>query len=672
MRTLRPFAAIAFVVYLSSGTAARATDEEIVAPAVAVMEETIITATRSPRMLRDVPANTSVLTAEDLQRSAARKLDDVLRLTPGIDVDRPMGILYTTPAVSVRGMGGRSSEGRTLVLLDGVPINNSYSGGVAWNSFATADIERIEVVRGAASALYGSHAMGGVINLISRGWARQSQSMAKISFASQNTPIVEAYHSASVGRVDLSLTANRLSSDGYIVVPREKRKDYDQERTMAATSVGARLRYALGADASLTVNATHHADDVNAGRPLYNGTSAQDRFSLAYQGLVGEMDWQGAIYANLDDYEWTYDTGTAKDLVNYVSNQPKKQVGMSGRTTIPLGPASKLTLALDYKWGQVDSRDRYVQVERRVETSGTQQAFGLAVESEFTLHDRLILYAGARYDGINTFDGSSLDTDVDAARNTYDDQTHHNISPKAGLVYHPDPVTTLRASVGRAFQAPSLYNLYRTWKYYSTTYAGNPGLDPERLTSYEVGVDRTFGSRVLGRLTLYRNNADDFIYSITTDVENKIKSKQNVGEVTMQGVETEISVFPVTGLSLSAAYTFNESTIETFQDNPDLEGKLLIYAPKHKLSMTARYADPRLLTADVTARLVGERFSDDANGDDKALESYYLIDLRLARRVHDALEATVAVTNLLDRDYEEKRGYLAPGRLLSAGVTLWR
>jgi len=672
MGNLRRFTAITIAICLSPGAVALAGEDPVVGSAITQMEEIIVTATRSPRMLRDVPANTTVLTAEDMERSAARQLDDLLRLTPGIDIDRPMGVLYTSPAVSVRGMGGRASEGRTLVLLDGVPINNSYSGGVAWNSFAATDIERIEVVRGAASALYGSNAMGGAINLITRGWSSQSQTTARLSFASQNTPATEVRHSASLGRVAYTLTGTYLNSDGYIVVPEEKRKDYDQERTMESSSVGARMRYALSPDATLTLNATHYTDDANAGRPLYTGTSTQDRFSLTYSGLVGGLNWQGGFFANLDDYEWTYDTGSAKDLVNYVSNQPKKQLGMSGRTTMPLGPSNNLSLAIDYKWGQVDSEDRYVQVERRVETSGKQQTFGLAADNEFTPNDRLSLFIGARYDVINTFDGSALDTDVDAARMAYDDQTHHNVSPRLGLVYHPDQATTLRASVGRAFQAPNLYNLYRTWKYYSTTYAGNPDLDPERLTSYEVGVDRTFGSRILGRLTLYRNNADDFIYSILTDVENKIKTKQNVGEVKMQGLEAEISVFPATELSLSAAYTYNESTIESFEDNPDLDGKYLTYAPKHKVSVSAGYADPRLLTADLTTRFVAERFSDDANTDAKTLDSYFLVDLRLARRVTDAFEISMAVTNILDRDYEEKSGYLAPGRLISAGLTLRR
>jgi len=162
------------------------------------------------------------------------------------------------------------------------------------------------------------------------------------------------------------------------------------------------------------------------------------------------------------------------------------------------------------------------------------------------------------------------------------------------------------------------------------------------------------------------------VLGITTDVENKIKTKQNVGEVKMQGLEAEISVFPARELSLAAAYTYNESTIESFEDNPDLDGKDLTYAPKHKVSVSAGYADPRLLTVDLTARFVGERFSDDANTDAKTLESYFLVDLRLARRVLDAFEVSMAVTNILDRDYEEKRGYLAPERLISAGLTLRR
>lgn len=636
------------------------------------MEEVVVTATRTPHRIKDVPTNTSVLTSEDLDRTAAKKPDDLLRLTPGVDVDRPVGIVYTAPVVSVRGMGGRSAAGRTLVLLDGVPINDAYGGDVNWNSLSTVEIKRIEVVRGAGSALYGSRAMGGVINLITKGWTQKARTTAKFSYASMNTPAAEFYHSTWLGKFGYAVTGAFLKTDGYIVVPKEKRKEYDRKRTMDSKNFGGKLIWSLTPNASVTLNATHYEEDANAGRKYYHGSTTADRLNLTYEGAAERITWQGTLFANLEELEWTYDTGKLKDKINYVNTNPKRQWGLSGKSTFMVAPSNKLTVELDYIGGKMDSKDDYKQKDRRVEATGRQQTFGLSMENEFSASDQLVLTVGARYDHVRTYDGSSTDTDMDPATRTYEDKSYDNFSPRIGVVYHPEDVTTIRASVGRAFQAPNLYNLYRTWKYYSTTYLSNPDLDPEWLTSFEVGIDRTFKDRLLARVTFYRNNARDFIYSVLVDAENKIKQKQNVGKVTMQGVEAELSVRPVRGASLSLAYTYNESKIEEFEEDPELEGKYLTYAPKHKVSFTVGYDDPKLFTVDLIGRYVGERFGDDKNTDKRNMESYFVMDLKLSRKVGEHFEVSLGVENLADKIYEEKVGYEVPGRLITGSVTVRR
>ncbi len=634
------------------------------------MDQVVVTATRAPRRLSELPANTSVIGAEELQQSAAQSLDDALRLTPGIDIDRPVGVLFTSPAVSMRGMGGRASEGRTLVMVDGVAMNDPYTGGVAWNSLTPGSIERIEVVRGAASSIYGSHAMGGVINVISRTWTEQAQLDARLSYGSRNTPSVEAGYSGWHGRLGYAINGSWLSSAGYITVPQDSRQAFDQERTMDSYSLGARLRWAASPGLNATLNAAHYAEEANAGRPLYKGESSTQRLSLTLDGLTEPVEWQGSVYGVFRDSEWTYDTWPARDQVSYVSDQPMHKIGASSRATLQGIPWGALTVAADMSRGEVDNKDVYHQIERRVETSGAQTVMGMSAEQEVNATNRLSVLVSARYDYTRNTDGVALDTDGSLDPQRFPEKTYHSLNPRLGLVYRPDEYTTVRASSGRAFQAPGLYSLYRTWVWGTTTYAGNPDLEPERLTSYEIGVDRTFGHLMLGRVTLYRNDARDFIYSMLTDPDNSIHTRENVGEVKMQGVETEITLFPAPALSLTAMYTFNESVIEAFAPNPDLEGKLLTYAPRHKLNLIASYRDPRRGSAQLAARMVGKRYANDANT--QVLDDYWLVDLTLSRTVVQGVEASFAVTNLLDNDYEEKRGILAPPRLARVGLTFNR
>ncbi|RLA92715.1 MAG: TonB-dependent receptor, partial [Deltaproteobacteria bacterium] len=130
------------------------------------LEEVVVTATRHETPVEEVPASVTVITREQIEASSGMRVDDILRKYAGIDVRRPSGFLSHSATVSMRGMG--SMPGRTLVLLDGIPLNKADTGTVNWDLLRAEDIERIEIVRGPASALYGSNAMGGVINIITR------------------------------------------------------------------------------------------------------------------------------------------------------------------------------------------------------------------------------------------------------------------------------------------------------------------------------------------------------------------------------------------------------------------------------------------------------------------------------------------------------------------------
>ncbi len=278
--------------------------------------------------------------------------------------------------------------------------------------------------------------------------------------------------------------------------------------------------------------------------------------------------------------------------------------------------------------------------------------------------DAFIINLGGRFDRYENHDGKGHDeTQTPTLESRYERDTFTAFSPKIALLYRITEDTSIKGSIGKAFRAPTIYDLYRTWIYGDYIYASNPDLDPESVLSYEVGLEQAlFGSGLL-RVTAYQSDAEDFIYSITPDLnEPKHKIKTNVGKVQIRGVEVELGYALSEAFDFSANYTYNESKIKEFDPDPSLEEKYLTDVPKHKASASIGYKNPSIINAKASVRYVGERYSDDKNTEAKNYEAYTLVDLKLSRAINKYVVLEVSVEDLFDKTYEEY--YVSPGRVI--------
>ena len=639
------------------------------------LDEIVVTATKTERSIDSLAASVSVITKEEIQKSAAYRVDDLLRELPGVTVRSYHGIVSssTTNDVSMRGLTG---ESRVLVLKDGISINDPYGGAVEWNEVDINDIERIEVVRGTGSALYGSNAMGGVINIITKKPEKKMKSVAEISYGSMNTGGMSLSNSATFGKFGYQISGSYLDSDGYCDVVKEKRKPYHGDKAVERYTVNGKLSYEIDPSSSLIFSSAVY-DQEATGRYDIDGYEVVDekgRYMLHYQKKGTRWHLKAEAYKNDDDSHYTspyYDSATKTyNAIKYISYNEQDTLGATIQFSMDLTDKNTLTLGTDYKHGKIERHDDYLTSVRNIKVKGTQAYTALFIQDEISMGENLSVVLGGRYDWWKSYDGYGYDDEATPLETDYPEKSDQSFNPKIGVNYHPFKGTTLKGSVGTAFKAPTLSDLYRTYVGPSSTYRANPDLDPEKLLSYEIGVDQSLGDKVRISTTLYETQAEDFVYNVYAEtIDNqKYYDKINVGKVRIRGLEIGADFMVDQEWSFFVNATFNRSKVTEFKSDPELEDKYLAHTPKSTYVFGINYDNPDIITAKFTGRYVGERYNDDKNT--TGLDTYFTTDLKLSRQLGKNVTASLSITNINDVKIEEVSGYESPGRMVMGSIKM--
>jgi iron complex outermembrane receptor protein len=268
-----------------------------------------------------------------------------------------------------------------------------------------------------------------------------------------------------------------------------------------------------------------------------------------------------------------------------------------------------------------------------------------------------------RYDHWET-GGNQTDSGTGSGPSTdYVTRKDSNFSPKAGLLFKYSDQIHFRLTAGRAFNLPDMYRLYSTTTRGPFTYWGNPELDPETVTSVDVGFDYYFGQEGFFKVTAYRNDAKDFIYTVQRDALNF--DKTNIGNVVTKGVELEAKYFITDNIALSASATFNESKITEHDANPDLVGNHLTYVPSKQANIRVDWSPNNNSILFAQLNYVGDRYGNDSNT--IVYEKYMVVDVGGKYKIDDNFTAHLTWRNIADKEYDGI-GYIAPGSTMSAGI----
>lgn len=641
----------------------------------AQLGDMVVTATKSATGIREVPAAVSVITRAEIEKSPAVTVDQLLQGVPGVyaarmDASSPNRIAQTYSR-------GFSGSGRTLVLIDGVPMNVLFDGQVDWSQLKTSDVERVEVVRGAASGLYGGNAMGGVINIITRMPPPGVERSVFGEYGTNDTRNIGASIRGRLGDTGFALSGSQLDSDGYDMWTEAQKLAVAAASRHKLIAIGTKKKNVAGKvthdiDNSNVVDLNlSYLDDVNTGFYDISGYLPQRReqwlASARYRHFTDKSETSLVLYTRLGK-QWADSPvtagGSAYNAIASSAVYDDNSLGINAQSTFRISDAQQITIGADYLDGDIDVYDygKATSPGRVTNRKGYVTRTGLFAQDEIKLGQSWIANIAGRIDYWKTH-GSLTDTLAGQPTGNYAERKGSEFSPKFSLLYKATQQINLRASAGKAFKLPEQTELYSSNKRGLITYWGNPNLVPESTVAYEAGLDYYIGNRGHIKTTLYKNNAKNFVYSITRDATNN--DKVNIEGVETQGLEVEAAYKLNDIVGLSGAYTYNDSVITAFNLNPALVGKQLTNLPKQHTFLRADMNLSEGMQAFVTWNYVGTRYAADNNS--SHYRKYATVDIGLSQRFSADLDGRLTVLNVGDSVYDGN-GYMAPGRVVTASL----
>ncbi|WP_407667512.1 TonB-dependent receptor [Myxococcus dinghuensis] len=654
--------------------------------APAASTRTVVTGTRLPRPVRDVPATTVVLPREEIDRSPTLTQDTLVRTLPSAATFRRTPSLVSDPTAQGLNLRGLAPSGvaRTLVLVDGVPANDPFGGWVFWRSLPRLGLDRIEVVPGGGSALYGSAALGGVVQLFSRPITRTTLD-ADLTLGNLDTGRVAARAAHRWERVAASVETEFLRSDGYPLIAPTQRGAIDAATPSNHVVLNGRVEADVSDTLTLSARASLFRENQNGGTRY---TTA--RAELAHFGAGARLRTEALGAFNLDLFgrlqRFEQDrarvaSDRSTEALAATQDVPADDQGASLVWTSPAWSAAglhQLTAGLDARRMAGSSDEQLFPPNPTPESAvarragGTQWAGGVFLQDLYALTPALELSGTLRLDvWRNTRGHQDVERGNGATETTaFDDRTETQLSPRLGLRVRPHDRLTLRASAYRAFRAPTLNELYRPFQVGTLLTAANAELGAERLWGAEAGVEVEPTRSLTARVTGFWNQLEDPITNVTL-ADGVSRQRQNLGRARVYGVETSLDWRLSRQWTALLAYTFVDPTVTDAPGQPALVGKQLAQDPRHRGTAIVTFDEPRLVTATVQLRVTGPQYEDDLN--ERGMGGALVVDVAVSRRLFWKVDAFGAVENLFDRAYFAGRAgvdTLGPPLLARVGLRL--
>lgn len=599
--------------------------------------EVVVTATLNRTPVSQIPAAVEVIGREEIVESGAKTVADLLTEAQSVSLEPASG---RQSVARLRGLDGR----HVLVLIDGMRLTSGFQDYVDLSEIPAGMIDRIEVVRGSGSALYGSDAVAGVVNIITR---KPSDTF----HAGLTLRGGESRHGDAATVLTEGWLSGRTGKFGYVVSGGYSNKDrYDRDESDLMTdgddrilgSAQTSLTYDLSPSATLSFGFNYADTELEGYRTQTSGdferTVDAERIS-AYAGVELATGAESSLHVRAwqSSYDWTSDMTAVVGGATTTTTLEQTSRQAEARWTGPIAGNHRITTGVEYR--NEDRTDG--------ELDHDSDNFGAFLQDEMLFGDRAGLVIGARYDTHSDF-GSAA-------------------SPKAALWYRVSDLLRLRASYGEGFRAPSLYELYTgsTYTKKKIVYA-NADLDAERSRSYEVGADLSWKDFSFG-LTAFRNDMRDMIHEVfvgyVREGKNSIPSYElrNISEAMTRGIELTAA--------LRLPYGFTVSDELSFIDTEDgSNGENLLYVPGVTNTLKLAYSDSQGgLRGNIRVVSAGRQW---VEGYERA-DGYTLVHAYLSRQVSDVANLFIGVDNIFDVEpdvYGNIGGSGATGTCFYGGV----
>lgn len=619
-------------------------------PGSRLLPGVVVSAAREAEPARAVAATVHVMPIEAVRTSPARTVDDLIRELPGVEQPRTSSTASgPEQIISIRG----ADEGRTLVMLDNVPLNDPWGEWIQWNRAPRFQLDRVEVVEGGGSSLYGNYAMGGVIALYSQPIVKRGYHLLAAG-GSRRLADFSAYATDVAGPLGYSLSGEYGSGGGYTLLRPDQRGPLDQESSVVRRNLRARAEYALGNGNSLFADANYFNDDRSLGTPLTAPNRRQIGGGVLGARIATSKD--GRLEARLYGQQQNYDSHSSvvnatrtSERPNVAQSIPSHDLGGSLQWSRRLAMFNRFTLGGDFREmvGRLDetvyNADGSIAGART--SGGSQRVAGAFVQGVLTPTERLRLELSGRVDGWRSFDGSKADgTASPAAAISYEDKSNSAFAPRIGVRYALLPALAARASWFQSFRAPTLSEQFRTFFAGPNVFLGNPALTPEHLDGWDAGLDWEPSPSFELRATVFTNqykDLDDFVFLRPGPNTGGVTlQRQNLGNARASGVEGEFALHLTSALTLGGSYTYDDARVVS-------TGKPVNRVPLQKGSARITWESPDIAMMNLIYRYEGPNHA--LGG--KEMGPYALVDLDIRRELVHGTELLFSVQNLFDRQY---------------------
>jgi outer membrane receptor protein involved in Fe transport len=647
-------------------------------------EQVTVTAYRAPLGDLESPATTRVLSQHALATTAGVTLDDQLRQLPGVELFRRSPSLVANPTsqgISLRGLGSTSAS-RTLVTEDDVPLNDPLGGWIHWQEQPALSIRDVELVRGGASDLYGSSAIGGVINVVP---VRPSANLAALTstFGGQGTYDSSALAQSKFGPWGMLASAGMLGTDGYIQESPFQRGPVD-----VASNVHSQNALLAAEHDQHSLRFFAHTSAFNELR--HNGTPYQFNGTRLFRYSTGG-DWQlpasaalaMRLYGSSERYRQTFssivNTPNAADPTcayrcgetpSKYTYAPTNELGESVRFSQPLLPALLLLIGVDTHDVRLWDREQTSSTATITNLHDHQRDIGAYTELMATLH-AWTLTASGRYDDYRNYDGEQVKW-TGAAWGPPTAQPHQSqqiLDPRLGLSRKFGDHWALSASGFRAFRAPTPSELYRSTQVGNQLTLANNNLLSERATGWEAGVasQRNWGV-VRASYFLTQVNRPIAAFTINPSSSPILLMRENLAQIESRGLSLDYELSPLHWLTLDGGYQYAHAVVS--RGTLDY-GKWIPEVARNLATLNLRASRPRLGTLSLQSRLSGRMFDDDANT--YLLAGYFRLDAYASHTFHSRFDLFAAGENLTGQSVEVSKTpttTLGQPRVARIGFTL--
>ncbi len=631
---------------------------------LSLSQSVMVTANRTATPLGETPASDIKLTQSNLQALPALTLADKLRQVPGFSLFRrtsSMNANPTTMGLSLRGLGANGAS-RALVLEDGIPINDPFGSWVYWDRVPQTAVQSVEVDEEGASSLYGSEAMGGVVQFLTR-QAEPAGVTVDASYGNRNTQDLSLSAGGSKGKWYSMFSGEAFHSDGYYLVPGAYRGPVDTLTGSQDGSADLTIGRKIGENSRVFARGWYFDDSRN------NGTVNQRNDIRMGGGALGaDLDLGSAgtvtlrFYGEGETYFQNFYSVAFNQSSQYLTDSqtvPAQGVGGSAVWRKSVGTRQTLVAGFDEHEEMGHSHEIITGSTgsefRETSAGGRQRSFGLFGEDMIQLSPGWVLNLSGRYDHWANFAASYICAPGPApsgscpqANQNFPDRTYDVFDPRATLLHQFNSHVSWSTSVYRAFRAPTLNELYRGYRVGNVTTDPNAALTAERVTGGETGIDVTgFQRRFEVRGVFFYNQIVDPITNVPLPSPPNTEERENLGRISAPGAEIDAVERVTSDFSLSAGYQYVDSKIVSAPNQPTLLNTWVQEVPHNSFTFEARYDRPSLFSASLDGRMIGQQL--DTTGFE--LGNFFVLDASVARHIAYGAQAYFAIENFTNEKY---------------------